>query len=407
MHGGTDLSACMAHPHNIGRTRYNGLIARSFRGALIMCVAQQTHDRATSTGRTYVSTSQLYGPTKGGTPPDGDGSEDVAQRGFSLKERFLKPRTLVSLALALAIIVFAFRGLDINVAETWQQMRQVNPWLYLLAFASFAATFPVRAIRWRLLLQNADFPIAKGRRSWASTPAMTEYIGLSWFANCVVPAKLGDAYRGYLLKHNGNVSFSRTLGTIVAERLLDMVMLFTLLVLSSWSVFGTRLPPGTEVLFIFGLVLVVLIVGGLATMRFLSPTIRRFVPTRFKSLYASFESGTLGALKARALPSLLGLTVLVWALESARLFLVIEAMGGLELSLPAIVFVTLMGSLLTTVPATPGGLAVVDTGIVIVLNTVFNVAAPVAAAVAVLDRVISYWGIVIFGFILYLFSKRK
>ncbi len=354
-----------------------------------------------------MSTSRLYRPTTGGTPPDEEGSEDVAQRGFSLKDRFLKPRTLVSLALALAIIVFVFRGLDIDVGQTWQQMRRANPWLYLLAFVSFAATFPIRAIRWRLLLQNADFPIAEARRSWASTPAMTEYIGLSWFANCVVPAKLGDAYRGYLLKHNGNVSFSRTLGTILAERLLDMVMLFTLLVLSSWSVFGTRLPAGTEIFFGFGLVLVALIVGGLATMRFLSPTIRRLVPVRFKTTYALFESGTLGALKPRALPSLLALTVLVWALESMRLFLVIEAMGGLELSLPSIVFVTLMGSLLTTVPATPGGLAVVDSAIVLVLNSVFTVVAPVAAAVAVLDRVISYWGIVIFGFILYLFSKRK
>jgi len=350
----------------------------------------------------------LYRPTDRGTPPEGEGNEDVAQRGFSLKERFLKPRTLVSLALALAIIVFVFRGLDIDVAQTWQEMRRVNPWLYLLAFVSFAATFPVRALRWRLLLQNADFPVAEGRQSWASTSAMTEYIGLSWFANCVVPAKLGDAYRGYLLKHNGKVSFSRTLGTILAERLLDMVMLFTLLVLSGWSVFGTRLPAGTGIVFIFGLVLVVAIVSGLATMRFLSPTIRRFVPARFKTTYALFESGTLGALKAQALPALLALTVLVWGLESLRLFLVIEAMGGLSLGVPSIVFVTLMSSLVTTIPATPGGLGLVEASIAGVLKSaLFGIAAPVAAAVALLDRVISYWAIVIFGFILYLFSKRK
>lgn len=355
-----------------------------------------------------MSTTRVYRSADRDTPPDDEGGEDVAQRGFSLRDRFLKPRTLVSLALALAIIVFVFRGLDINLAETWAQMRRANPWLFLLAFLSFAATFPVRAIRWRLLLRNADFPIAEGRRSWASTPAMTEYIGLSWFANCVVPAKLGDAYRGYLLKHNGNVSFSRTLGTIVAERLLDMVMLFTLLVLSGWSVFGTHLPAGTGYVFAFGLVLVVVIVSGLATMRFLSPTIRRFMPARFKTAYASFESGTLGALKARALPPLLGLTVLVWALESARLFLVIEALGGLNLSITSVVFVTLMSSLLTTIPATPGGLGLVEGGITGVLQSaLFGVVAPVAAAVALLDRVISYWAIVVFGFILYLFSKRK
>lgn len=355
-----------------------------------------------------MSTTRTYAPADHGKPPEHEPNDDVAQQGFSLKDRFLKPRTLVSLALALAIIVSVFRGLNINVAQTWAQMQQANPWLYVLAFASFAATFPIRAIRWRLLLQNADFPIAEGRRSWASTPAMTEYIGLSWFANCVVPAKLGDAYRGYLLKHNGNVSFSRTLGTILAERLLDMVMLFTLLVLSGWSVFGTRLPEGTGIVFIFGLMLVVAIVSGLTTMRFLSPVIRRFLPTRFRNTYALFEAGTLGALKARALPQLLGLTVLVWLFESLRLFLVIEAMGGLSLSAPSIVFVALMSSLVTTIPATPGGLGLVEASIAGVLgSTLFGIAAPVAAAVALLDRVISYWAIVVFGFLLYLVSKRK
>jgi uncharacterized protein (TIRG00374 family) len=356
----------------------------------------------------YVSTSKLITSANQETPPEQEAATEVAQHGFSLKERLLNTRTLVSFALAFAIIVFVFTKVDIDPRAIWAQMRQVNPWLYLLAFVSYFGTFPLRALRWRILLQNADFPIAEGRRTWASLPAMTEYIGLSWFANCVVPAKLGDAYRGYLLKHNGNVSFSRTLGTIVAERLLDMIMLFALLVLSAWSIFGTRLPPGTEFIFIFGLVLVVVIISGLATMRFLSPFIRRILPARMQHMYAMFESGTLGALKARALPSLLLLTVLVWLGESMRLFLVIEAMGGLQLGLTPIIFVTLMSSLLTTIPATPGGLAIVEGGMVTVLtSSLFGVAAPVAAAVALLDRVISYWAIVIFGFVLYLVSKRK
>jgi uncharacterized protein (TIRG00374 family) len=355
-----------------------------------------------------VGTTRVYSSTNRNTTPEHEPGDDVAERGFSLKERFFNWRTLLSFVLAFVIIFIIFRSIDIELRQTWQHMRQVNPWIYALAALSFGVTFPLRALRWRVLLQNADFPIAEGRHSWASLPAMTEYIGLSWFANCVVPAKLGDAYRGYLLKHNGNVSFSRTLGTILAERLLDMLMLFGLLVLSAWSVFGTRLPEGTQYIFMFGLVLVVLIVSGLAAMRFLSPFIRRIIPVRLHVTYSLFEAGTLGALKARSLPVLLILTALVWLCESMRLFLVIEAMGGLELSLVSVVFVALMSSLLTTVPATPGGLGLVEGGITGVLQSaLFGIAAPIAAAVALLDRVISYWAIVIFGFILYLVSKRK
>lgn len=341
-------------------------------------------------------------------PHESEAAEDVAERGFSLRERLLNVRTLISLALSLAIIVFVFTGFDINVREVWQEVRRINPWLYLLAFAAFYVTFPIRALRWRILLANARFPVAEGRHSWASIPALTEYIGLSWFANCVVPAKLGDAYRGYLLKHNGSVSFSRTFGTIFAERLLDMIVLFALLVVSGWSVFGTRLPEAAQLAFVFGLLLVVVIVVGLAAMRFLSPYIRRIVPKRLETIYGSFESGTLGSLQPRSLPILFLLTSLVWLCESLRLFLVIEAVGGLGLGIPAVIFVALMGSLLTTVPATPGGLGLVEGGIIGVLRSaLFNIGAVTAGAVALLDRVINYWSIVVFGFILYLVSKRK
>lgn len=355
-----------------------------------------------------MTTTKIYSSGKNDTPADNNKSNDVAERGFSLKERLLNVRTLVSFVLAFVIIYIVFHSIDIELRQTWQYMRQVNPWLYFLAFISFFITFPIRALRWRILLQNANFPIAEGRQSWASLPAMTEYIGLSWFANCVVPAKMGDAYRGYLLKRNGNVSFSGTMGTIVAERLLDMIMLFALLVLSGWSVFGTRLPQSTQFVFVFGLVLVIAIISALAAMRYLSPWLHRIIPTRFRHMYSLFEAGTLGSLKVRALPSLLLLTVLVWLGEAMRLFLVIEAMGGLRLGITSVIFIALMGSLLTTVPATPGGLGLVEGGITGVLqSSLFGVAGPIALAVALLDRVISYWCIVFFGFLLYLFSKRK
>lgn len=337
-----------------------------------------------------------------------DEAEAVEQRGFALKQSLLRPRTLISFGLALALILFIFRGIDINPAETLREMRQVNLWLYLLAFLVFYSTFPLRALRWRILLRNAGFALPHGRGSWASIPALTEYLGLSWFVNCIVPAKLGDAYRGYLLKHNGDVSFSRTFGTIFAERLLDMVVLFGLLVLSGWQVFGAHMPPATRLIFLFGLLLVVAIMVGLGAMRYLSPFIRRIVPRRFERVYGHFEEGTLQSFRPSALPLLFGLTALVWLGESLRLFFVIEAMGGLHLGLPAIIFVALTSSLLTTIPATPGGLGLVEGGIIgVLISPLFGVAKATASAAAFLDRLINFWSIVVFGLILFLVSKRK
>ena len=208
-----------------------------------------------------------------------------------------------------------------------------------------------------------------GRKSWASLPALMEYLYLSWFANCIVPAKLGDAYRGYLLKRNGKVSFSATFGTIFAERLLDMLGLFTFLVISGWFVFGTHMPPETNLIFISGLVLVVLIITGLACMRWLSPVIRRFMPERLLVMYGRLRPLRSARSARVSCPQLTLLTAAVWLLEGFRLYFVIEALGveGLHLTLPVIIFVALASSLLTAIPLTPAGLGVVEGAVTAVL----------------------------------------
>src|SRR5258705_7765260 len=115
-------------------------------------------------------------------------------------------------------------------------------------------------------------------------------------------------------------------------------------------------------IFISGLVLVVLIISGLACMRWLSPVIRRFMPARILLKYEPFEAAALSSFRPRILPLLTLLTAAVWLLEGFRLYFVIEALGveGLHLTLPVIIFVALASSLLTAIPLTPAGLGVVE-----------------------------------------------
>jgi hypothetical protein len=333
---------------------------------------------------------------------------------FSLWRRLRSPRTLISFALALAIILFVFRGLNIDVALTLEHMRNANIWLLLTGFGVFYLTFPLRAYRWRVLLSNAGVPVDAGKHSWASFPALVEYIYLSWFANCLVPAKLGDAYRGYLLKHNGSVSFSSTFGTIFAERLLDMLGLFGFLVISGWFTFGSRVPEDTRMVFVFGAILVLVIVSGLAGMRWFSPLIHRFMPGRLHEMYDRFELAALRSFRPGILPQLILLTGGVWLLEGFRLFFVIEALaygvGGAELfqlTIPAIIFVALTSSLLTALPLTPAGLGVVEGTVTAVLTAFFAINQNLAIAVTLLDRLINFWSIIVIGLIVYLLSKRK
>lgn len=328
------------------------------------------------------------------------------ENSFSLADSMRRPRTWVSFGLAVMMIYFIFKSLDISVAETLAEMRLANPYYLVLALLIFYLTFPLRAIRWRLLLEQSHITTRANRANWASLPALMEYIYLSWFVNCVVPAKLGDVYRGYLLKHNGKTSFASTIGTIFAERLLDMLGLFTFLTVSGFALFGTHLPQETQWLFYVGAGLVAVIIALLLSLRWLGPTVERFIPMRLKDRYTRFSASALTSFQPAMLPRLIGLTLFIWLLEGCRLYFVIVSMN-LNLPLPLVVFVSLASSLLTVVPFTPAGLGLVEGAVTAVLVTVVNLSRPVALAITLLDRLINFWSIIFFGLVLYMVSKRR
>lgn len=340
-------------------------------------------------------------------------SSEATPPGVDLKRRFLNWRTVLSFAVAIALIVLTVWLGGIDLVRVWDYIRQANPWFYLLGFLAFYATFPLRAWRWRLLLRNA----AIGEAEPAPIPRLldlTEIIFLSWFANCIVPAKLGDLYRGYLLKRTSGASFSRTVGTIFAERVLDMLFLFLLMLAASLATFGPIIPSGAVATSVYGVgvLLAVIAVGVILGLRFFGAPLRRLVPARFRGIYDHFLEGTLLSFRWQGLPLLLGQTVLVWVLESVRFYCVLRAFPvEVPLGIPVVVFIALASSLLTTLPISPAGLGAVEGmfGWVVPLFLAMgeDQARAVGFSLGMLDRTINYWSILILGFIVFLISKKK
>jgi glycosyltransferase 2 family protein len=329
----------------------------------------------------------------------------------SLGKRFFNVRTLLSFVLGFAIIAFLFTRVQIDVGAILDRVRQANPLLLVLALVVNYLTFPVRALRWRRLLDNVETDTHEEGSRRLGIPALTEIMLLAWFANCIVPAKLGDVYRGYLLKLNVSVSFSTTMGTIVAERIIDVVVLFVLMLAATGLSFGRAVPPEVLVLMQIGLVLVVLVVIGLTMMRSLRPLIERLLPARLHEQYARFEHGTLNSF--RGIPALVVLTGAAWACEVGRLYLVTLSLGLFGIAQSVIVFVALGSALMTTLPLTPAGLGFAEGAIVGVFLLAANAGlAPGvdehgAASIALLDRGISYWSLIAVGLVLYPLSRRK
>lgn len=328
----------------------------------------------------------------------------------SLGARFFNARTLISFALGFAIILFLFTRAQIDVAGILDRIRQSNPFLLVAALLIFYVTFPIRALRWRRLLRNVGLH-EHARIELPSVFGLAEIVFLSWFANCIVPAKLGDAYRAYLLKLNAGVSFSMTIGTILAERIIDVLVLFLLMAAAASLAFGRALPAEIGLLMQVGLVLVVFVALLLVMLRRLRPLVLRLLPARVHTQYDRFEHGTLASF--RGLPGVLALTAGSWACEVARLALVTLALGLTGVAPSVLLFVALASALATTLPLTPAGLGFAEGTIVAIFLLAARAGlAPgvdehTAASIALLDRGISYWSLILLGLVVYPLSKRK
>lgn len=331
-------------------------------------------------------------------------SDRVSADALSLGRRLRQPKTVISLVLPIVLLVLFARSLpDFRVDELPSLILQANPLLLLAAFLVFYLGFPLRGLRWALLVRGTGYPLR--------VRDATEIIFVSWLVNCLVPAKLGDIYRAYLLKINSTVSLSRTFGTVFIERVLDLFAIVVLGLAAGYWSFRGRLPGEVQIVFAIGLGVVILLVAGLFTMRNFG---RRLIvalplPHQVTEFYDRFEEGVFSAVGMRALPRLVVITGFVWSTEAMRLFLVVEALGfeGVHLGISGAFFVALTGSLLTAVPFTPAGIGVVETGVVAVLTLVYGVSAPHALAITLVDRAISVLSIIILGSIAYSVSPKR
>ena len=324
---------------------------------------------------------------------------------MSLILRLRQPRTILSIAVPLAIIAVA-------VALNWTQMRDVpgdisraNPWLILFAFGIYYVGFPLRGWRWTKLLKGAGYKV--------KVKDGTEILFLSWLVNCIVPAKLGDLYRAYLLKLNSPVSATRTLGTVFMERILDLIAVAALGVLAGYWHFRdhlNNLPAAAQVSLTLSVIVIVILIVALVAMRSFGRKVMSILPlpNSVVEFYERFEEGVFGSVGVRGMPLLGLMTGMIWMTEALRLYLVVRALNftGVDLGFSGSLFVALIGSLLTAIPFTPGGIGLVEGGMIGVLTGAFGVSGTHAAAIVLVDRAISVFSIVVLGGIAYMLSSK-
>ena len=320
---------------------------------------------------------------------------DLDSPSVSLRRRILSPYTLLSLAIAIAFLFFLAVRFDLDWEQTWNNIKALDPLLYVLALLLYYLSFAFRGLRWRILSRSAgieEIPDARTPSAWR----YSQLIVIGWFVNSVAWLRLGDAYRAYALSDEARTGFSWSLGTIFGERVMDMIAVFVLIVVGALAFSLTADFSGTVYVVGAAFVMALALIGVLVVMRGYGPRLARLLPDRLERAYRRFHDGALGSFGELRLPFLL--SFVGWILEVGRLYFVVQALD-FDVSLSLILIAALGHALLSTVP-TPGGVGAVEPGVTGLL--VLEMARHDAVSVALVDRSITYLSIIVIGGLVFL-----
>lgn len=132
--------------------------------------------------------------------------------------------------LGLGLLWLSFRNIDL--AALWKDIRSANfIWMgFAIIFAIISHIF--RALRWNLLINSM------GNKTRTSTTFAAVMIG--YLANTAVP-RMGEIMRCGVLSRKEKISFNALFGSVISERLFDLIVLMFLLlavVVFQWSLLG-------------------------------------------------------------------------------------------------------------------------------------------------------------------------
>ena len=272
----------------------------------------------------------------------------------------MKPgwRAALGGVLSAALIYWTLHG--ISPAEVAHKLSEADPLLFLGSIICATAIFPVRALRWRTILEPVASRIAFGPL-WRAT-------AIGMMVNNVLPARAGEFARAYALKKEAQVPFATGLASLVVDRLFDAIVL---LLLAAFALLDPALSGAQTVagrpLSSFatgaGAVVLVLLVGTYALIFFPTQLLRLFelfarrvspsVEERGRRVLETFMQGLSVLRSPGRFAAVFGWSIAHWLLNGLGIWLAFKAVGiGAPFS--AALFIQAFIALGTAVPAAPG-----------------------------------------------------
>lgn len=290
---------------------------------------------------------------------------------------------IAGLAFGATLLVLALRGVDRQ--EALRVLREIDAAWVVAAWVAYAAGIAVRILRWRHLLLAISPGVSAG--------CVAETLLAGYAVNNLLPARLGELFRADYAKHRLAVPRAGAFGSIVAERLLDGVIIVSLL----WAgLVIARVGSSQETLMtvaVTATALILLLVAAILASTALERSRLRLPPWlagRFSQLVTGMTS-----LQHCSRLTLATASVAIWLCETVALWMVCRATG---LTLTPGQSMTLMGaaSLSTLVPTAPAFLGSYQYVFVVVMGA-YGLAESAGIVAATTIQVVCYGSVTVAG----------
>jgi hypothetical protein len=255
---------------------------------------------------------------------------------------------VLGLVLTVLALWLVARSIDLATTASIIAKASIPP---LVAIILVGATqLVIRSIRWRVLIRgggaDAQLPIRR----------VLPVLLIGYLGNVVLPARLGEPIRAYLLAVRENLSPTQTFGSVVLERVIDLTTLAIVGFVAAFAL-GTAawLLQLTAVVAGIGIAALLILAHGAQPLieRLRSLTGNRAVIEPWLDRADRFAQGAGAVHGIGSIAVAGGISLTAWLLEVVSMWLAGAAIG-VDLSLAVAMLIAAVAILGTAVPAAPG-----------------------------------------------------
>ena len=308
-------------------------------------------------------------------------------------------------ALLLLFLLFNLVGIE----EVWQSASSASPEMFGLAVLIYLFSWPLRGIRYQHILKRLGHEHGLN--------FITGSIFMSQSANVILPARIGDISRAYILKREKTVPLTTGMSSMAVERLFDIIAITVIGVLAVLVVMAERtvddwvMPLMLSSITIIVLFFVVIFLMASRGRNGLSP-VERIIQ---KILKPGDHTDRVAGIASKFVDEIYTISsspkdfiivffssLMVWIVDILTCYTVLTAFpfvhnAASPITLTAIVFMAVaVGNLAKMLPLTPGAIGTYEYALTGVFK-IAGIAGSVGAATAVIDHIIKNSVTLVFG----------